>query len=107
MDEAEPTGEEHEDLQRSVQDPDGHAYEVFVRSGHGGAGPAFLGADEGAPAGAHMLVSLVNRILGRLPRRPTSYTFPIVYVLRQTDDGGIRQVQMTLTSDRTEAEKVV
>lgn len=104
---AEPTGEEYEDLRRSVQDPDGRAYDVFVHTGYGGAGPAFLGADERAPRVAHMLVNLVNRTLGRLPRKPTSFTFPIVYVLRHTEDGDVRQVQMAHTSDRAEAEAVI
>lgn len=102
----EPLDGEYPVVHRSVKDPDGRAYEVFVHSARGVAGPGFLGAEEGAPRVAHLLVNLVNRGLALLPRKPTSFTFPIVYVLVQVDDG-VRQVQMVSTSDMAEAEAVV
>jgi len=102
----EPLDDGYPDLQRSVKDPDGRAYEIVVYSASGGAGIGFLGADEGAPRVAHLLVNLVNRGLRLLPRKPTSHPFHMVYVLVQVEDG-VRQVQMVPAPDMAEAEAVV
>lgn len=54
-----------------------------------------------APGWARSLVNLVNRGLGRLPRRPTEEPFTILYVF----DGQGRQVCMIWTKDRVDAER--
>lgn len=92
---------------RSVKDPHGCGYDVFVYNGYGVSGAAFLAADEGAPGVVNIIAKLVNRALRRLPRKPTSYTYPVVYVLRHTEVGGARQVQTTHTSTRAEAATVI
>ncbi len=62
---------ERSEIQMHATAPDGQHYSIGSFTGEGVAGPAFLGVETDAPRWAHSLVSLVNRGLGVLPRRPT------------------------------------
>lgn len=104
------TDKDYSDLQRSVESPDGRAFEVVVYPGGGGsAGPVFLGADPDAPKAAHAVVRLLNWGLHRLPQKSQMFTFPVVGVLMYTpdDDDDLRQVHTVPAANRTDAAVVV
>lgn len=98
---------EYAGLQRTARSPEGTEYQVLAYEGCQGGGPAFLGAEESAPAAARFLVDLVNRGLRLLPRQPTSSTCPVVAVMQFPSSGGIRQVYTAHTVDSAQASALI
>ena len=94
---------EYTGLQRSARSHEGTEYQVVAYEGYQGGGPAFLGAEEGAPTAARFLVDLVNRGLRLVPRQPTSSTFPVVAVMLFPSSGGMRQVHTVHAVDSAQA----
>jgi hypothetical protein len=89
-----------DEIQIHATGPDGQDYSFGSFTGSGVAGPPFLGAEDNAPRWAQSLVSIVNRGLGLLPRKPAEEAFTVLYVF----DGQGHQVCMIETEDRAEAE---
>lgn len=98
---------EYAGLQRSARSPEGTDYQVVAYEGYQGSGPAFLGADEGAPTVVRFLVDLVNRGLRRLPRQPTPSTFPVVAVMQLSSRGGMRQLHTVHAVDSAQASVMI